>query len=41
MDAVPPISRVQSLDVPSAMAAIAGYRAVIEAAHVFGRFFTG
>jgi NAD(P) transhydrogenase subunit alpha len=41
MDAVPRISRAQSLDVLSAMANIAGYRAVIEAAHVFGRFFTG
>jgi len=41
MDAVPRISRAQSLDVLSAMANIAGYRAVVEAAHVFGRFFTG
>jgi NAD(P) transhydrogenase subunit alpha len=41
MDAVPRISRAQSLDVLSSMANIAGYRAVIEAAHVFGRFFTG
>jgi H+-translocating NAD(P) transhydrogenase subunit alpha len=40
-DAVPRISRAQSLDVLSSMANIAGYRAVIEAAHVFGRFFTG
>jgi NAD(P) transhydrogenase subunit alpha len=29
------------LDVLSSMANIAGYRAVVEAAHVFGRFFTG
>jgi NAD(P) transhydrogenase subunit alpha len=29
------------LDVLSSMANIAGYRAVIEAAHAFGRFFTG
>jgi H+-translocating NAD(P) transhydrogenase subunit alpha len=41
LDAVPRISRAQSLDVLSSMANIAGYRAVIEAAHVFGRFFTG
>lgn len=41
MDAVPRISRAQSLDVLSSMANIAGYRAVIEAAHTFGRLFTG
>ncbi|MFS3127017.1 Re/Si-specific NAD(P)(+) transhydrogenase subunit alpha [Nocardioides sp. Bht2] len=41
MDAVPRISRAQSMDVLSSMANIAGYRAVVEAAHVFGRFFTG
>ncbi|OXM72403.1 MULTISPECIES: Re/Si-specific NAD(P)(+) transhydrogenase subunit alpha [Amycolatopsis] len=41
MDAVPRISRAQSLDVLSSMANIAGYRAVVEAAHTFGRFFTG
>ncbi|MGW1887680.1 Re/Si-specific NAD(P)(+) transhydrogenase subunit alpha [Streptomyces sp. NPDC001970] len=41
MDAVPRISRAQSLDVLSSMANIAGYRSVIEAAHAFGRFFTG
>ncbi len=41
MDAVPRISRAQSMDVLSSMANIAGYRAVIEAAHHFGRFFTG
>jgi NAD(P) transhydrogenase subunit alpha len=41
MDAVPRISRAQSMDVLSSMANIAGYRAVIEAAHTFGRFFTG
>jgi H+-translocating NAD(P) transhydrogenase subunit alpha len=40
-DAVPRISRAQSLDVLSSMANIAGYRAVVEAAHRFGRFFTG
>ncbi|MEX0167881.1 Re/Si-specific NAD(P)(+) transhydrogenase subunit alpha [Streptomyces sp. LMG1-1-1.1] len=41
MDAVPRISRAQSMDVLSSMANIAGYRAVVEAAHAFGRFFTG
>lgn len=41
MDAVPRISRAQSLDVLSSMANVAGYRAVIEAANLFGRFFTG
>ena len=41
MDCVPRISRAQSLDALSSMANIAGYRAVVEAAHVFGRFFTG
>ncbi|ARJ43613.1 NAD(P) transhydrogenase subunit alpha [Pantoea alhagi] len=41
MDAVPRISRAQSLDALSSMANIAGYRAVVEAAHEFGRFFTG
>jgi NAD(P) transhydrogenase subunit alpha len=41
MDAVPRISRAQSLDVLSSMANVAGYRAVIEAANEFGRFFTG
>lgn len=41
MDAVPRISRAQSLDVLSSMANIAGYRAVIEAAGEFGSFFTG
>ncbi|MFA6576145.1 MAG: Re/Si-specific NAD(P)(+) transhydrogenase subunit alpha, partial [Nocardioides sp.] len=41
MDAVPRISRAQSMDVLSSMANVAGYRAVIEAAHEFGRQFTG
>ena len=41
MDAVPRISRAQSLDVLSSMANIAGYRAIVEAAHEFGSFFTG
>ncbi len=37
MDAVPRISRAQSMDVLSSMANIAGYRAAVEAAHAFGR----
>ena len=41
MDAVPRVSRAQGLDVLSSMANIAGYRAVVEAAHLFGRFFAG
>jgi NAD(P) transhydrogenase subunit alpha len=41
MDSVPRISRAQKLDALSSMANIAGYRAVIEAAHQFGRLFTG
>lgn len=41
MDAVPRISRAQSLDVLSSMANIGGYRAVLEAANEFGSFFTG
>jgi NAD(P) transhydrogenase subunit alpha len=41
LDAVPRISRAQSMDVLSSMANIGGYRAVIEAANEFGRFFTG
>jgi len=41
MDSVPRISRAQKLDALSSIANIAGYRAVIEAAHHFGRFFTG
>ncbi len=41
MDAVPRISRAQKMDALSSMANIAGYRAVIEAANNFGRFFTG
>jgi NAD(P) transhydrogenase subunit alpha len=39
MDCVPRISRAQSMDVLSSMANIAGYRAIIEAAEHFGRFF--
>jgi H+-translocating NAD(P) transhydrogenase subunit alpha len=41
MDAIPRISRAQKMDALSSMANIAGYRAVIEAANNFGRFFTG
>jgi H+-translocating NAD(P) transhydrogenase subunit alpha len=41
MDSVPRTSRAQALDALSSMANIAGYRAVIEAANQFGRFFTG
>lgn len=41
MDCVPRISRAQALDALSSMANIAGYRAVVESAHEFGRFFTG
>ena len=41
MDCVPRISRAQKLDALSSMANIAGYRAVIEAANVFGGVFTG
>ncbi len=41
MDAIPRISRAQKMDALSSMANIAGYRAVVEAANHFGRFFTG
>lgn len=41
MDCVPRLSRSQKLDALSSMANIAGYRAVIEAAQHFDRFFTG
>jgi NAD(P) transhydrogenase subunit alpha len=41
MDSVPRISRAQKCDALSSMANIAGYRAIIEAAQHFGRFFTG
>ncbi|HXU60051.1 MAG TPA: Re/Si-specific NAD(P)(+) transhydrogenase subunit alpha [Polyangia bacterium] len=41
MDAVPRITRAQRMDALSATANIAGYRAVIEAAAHFGRFFPG
>ena len=41
MDCVPRVSRAQKLDSLSSMGNIAGYRAVVEAAHHFGSFFTG
>ena len=41
MDCVPRITRAQKMDALSSMANIAGYRAVVEAANNFGRFFTG
>lgn len=41
MDCVPRLSRSQKMDALSSMANIGGYRAVIEAANQFGRFFTG
>jgi hypothetical protein len=42
MDCIPrQLSRAQTFDSLSSMANIAGYRAVVEAAHHFGRFFTG
>ncbi len=41
MDSVPRMSRAQKLDALSSMANIAGYRAIVEAAQHFGRFFTG
>ncbi|MDN4480360.1 Re/Si-specific NAD(P)(+) transhydrogenase subunit alpha [Demequina muriae] len=41
LDAVPRISRAQSLDVLSSMSNVAGYRAVIEAAEAYGGMFAG
>ena len=41
LDAVPRISRAQSMDVLSTMSNVAGYRAVIEAAENYGGMFTG
>ena len=41
MDSIPRISRAQKLDALSSMANIAGYRAIVEAAQSFGRFFRG
>jgi len=42
IDALPrQLSRAQKMDALTSMAGIAGYRAVIEAANAFGRFFAG
>ena len=41
VDAIPRISRAQSLDVLSSQAKIAGYRAVVEASNVYQRFLNG
>src|SRR5688572_30335491 len=42
MDALPRmLSRAQKMDALTSMAGVAGYRAVIEAANAFGRFFNG
>lgn len=41
MDCIPRISRAQVYDALSSMANIAGYRAVIEASSLFGRFLGG
>jgi len=41
MDCVPRISRAQSMDVLSSMSNISGYKAVVEAASEFPRFFPG
>jgi len=41
MDSVPRLSRSQKMDALSSMANIGGYRAIVEAANQFGRFFTG
>jgi NAD(P) transhydrogenase subunit alpha len=35
------LSRAQKMDALTSMAGVSGYRAVIEAAHAFGRFFNG
>ncbi|KAI0807323.1 PNTB-domain-containing protein [Fomes fomentarius] len=41
MEMIPRISRAQVFDALSSMANIAGYKAVLEAANHFGRYFTG
>lgn len=41
MDMVPPVPRAQALDALSSLAGVSGYRAVVEAAHTFGRQLTG
>ena len=35
------LSRAQKMDALTSMAGVSGYRAVVEAAHAFGRFFNG
>lgn len=40
LDCIPRISRAQAMDVLSSMAAIAGYRAVVEASSNFGRYMS-
>ncbi len=39
MELIPRISRAQNMDALSSQAGVAGYRAVIEAGHLYGRFF--
>eukprot|EP00980_Cylindrotheca_fusiformis_P017492 scaffold5490_cov125-Cylindrotheca_fusiformis.AAC.9 len=41
VDAIPRVSRAQSLDVLSSQAKIAGYRAVVEACNIYQRFLNG
>jgi NAD(P) transhydrogenase subunit alpha len=42
MDTLPrTLSRAQKMDALTSMAGVSGYRAVVEAAHAFGRFFNG
>lgn len=41
MDCIPRISRAQKMDALSAMANIAGYRAIVEAANLYPQFFAG
>lgn len=41
MDCIPRMTRSQVFDALSSMANIAGYKAIIEAANNFGRYFTG
>lgn len=41
MDCIPRVSRAQVFDALSSMANIAGYKAVVEAANHFPRFFSG
>ena len=41
MEMIPRISRAQAFDALSSMANIAGYKAILEASNVYGRFLTG